>query len=452
MLRLSFHQTKAEMMVRVASSLIFKSLIEHGEKVVKLSEISEKPQYGFTASAEQQNVGPKLVRITDLKDGSINWNSVPYCKCTEPEKYWLEPNDILFARTGATTGKTHLVQDAPNAIYASYLIRLRPSKDILAAYLYSFFQSDLYWGQILEEKEGSAQPNVNAKKLVNIQVLIVEPNIQDAVSMFLSAVRERQYDRLACLPELPSPVAEQRRVVTRIEELAAKVEEARELRSTAILELDAFQRSSKRQLFNLEANYRVVPLASVCTAIIDNLHSNPKYSDDGMACIRSSDVGWGTLNLSTARKTDEDEYVRRTRRGVPQINDIVFVREGGGTGKTALVETNEPFSLGQRVMMFRPDQGQILPKFFLHQFLSPFIQDEQIQPKCLGSASPHLNIGDLKRFNFLLPRISEQKEIVTYLDNLQTKINTLRTLQTQTATELDALLPAILDKAFKGEL
>ncbi len=50
------------------------------------------------------------------------------------------------------------------------------------------------------------------------------------------------------------------------------------------------------------------------------------------------------------------------------------------------------------------------------------------------------------------PSIEEQKKIVTYLDNLQTKINTLRTLQTQTATELDALLPAILDKAFKGEL
>ena len=81
-----------------------------------------------------------------------------------------------------------------------------------------------------------------------------------------------------------------------------------------------------------------------------------------------------------------------------------------------------------------------------------YIQNEQIQPKCMGSASPHLNIGDLKRFKFLLPSILEQEEIVTYLDNLQVQINTLRTLQTQTATELDALLPAILDKAFKGEL
>ncbi len=125
--------------------------------------VSEKPQYGFTASAVAEEVGPKFVRITDLQGGRIDWEMVPYCQCPEPENYLLKPNDLLFARTGATTGKTYLVSEPPGAVFASYLIRTRPKTGISAGYLYSFFQSENYWSQIIDEKEGSAQPNVNGQ-------------------------------------------------------------------------------------------------------------------------------------------------------------------------------------------------------------------------------------------------------------------------------------------------
>ncbi|MEL6384725.1 MAG: restriction endonuclease subunit S [Cyanobacteria bacterium J06626_18] len=167
MLKLTFNQSKTETIVRAASTVIFSHLIKNGACVVSLSSVSEKPQYGYTASAEGQQVGPKFIRITDLQDGKIDWTSVPYCKCDEPDKYLICPKDILFARTGATTGKTHLVTDAPMAIFASYLIRLRSKSNVLPEYLYSFFQSNNYWHQIIEEKEGSAQPNVNGKKLAD---------------------------------------------------------------------------------------------------------------------------------------------------------------------------------------------------------------------------------------------------------------------------------------------
>jgi type I restriction enzyme S subunit len=103
-------------------------------------------------------------------------------------------------------------------------------------------------------------------------------------------------------------------------------------------------------------------------------------------------------------------------------------------------------------MMLRPDKDKILPKFFLYQLLSPFLQEEQIQPRCTGSASPHLNIGDLKKFPFLLPLLHEQRQIVSYLDSIQSKVNQAKKLRGDALKEFDALLPAILDKAFKGEL
>jgi type I restriction enzyme S subunit len=259
-------------------------------------------------------------------------------------------------------------------------------------------------------------------------------------------------DRFKALTIALPRLDEQRRIVARVEELAAKVDEARGLRSLTVDELAALRSTQSRRVFeSLEA--ATVPLEMVCAAIIDNLHSNPIYAEGGtVPCIRSSDVGFGVLDLANARRTDEDEYRRRTVRGELQVDDIVLVREGGGTGKCALVLPEHRFSLGQRVMMLRPDRDKVLPKFFLYQLLSPIIQEDHVQPLSKGSASPHLNIGSLRQFPFLLPSVNEQARIVENLDALQAKLEAVKTLQTETAAELDAMLPAILDKAFRGEL
>ena len=252
--------------------------------------------------------------------------------------------------------------------------------------------------------------------------------------------------------EIPlPPLTEQRRIVARIESLAAKIEEARGLRQQAFEEAEALANSRRREVF-ANNQFPTVTLGKTCETIIDNLHSNPTYADDGPPCIRSPDVGWGSLDLVNARKTSEEEYQRRTARGEPTAGDIVLVREGGGTGKVALVRQGERFSLGQRVMMLRPKKDSVLPEFFLHQLLSPTIQEDQITPLSKGSASPHLNIGALKEFRFQIPSLPEQRRIVAYLDDFQAKLDELKKLQTETAAELAALLPSILDRAFKGEL
>jgi type I restriction enzyme S subunit len=260
-----------------------------------------------------------------------------------------------------------------------------------------------------------------------------------------------RFDDLAGI-EIPlPPLAEQRRVVARIEELATQIHEARTIRHQAAEEADALLTTARRTTIS-ETRAKTVALEDACEAIIDNLHSNPTLSETGIPCVRSPDVGYGTLNLDSAQRTDEDEYRKRTVRGEPKADDIVLVREGGGTGKCAVVLPGQRFSLGQRVMMLRPNAERILPRFFLHQLLSPQIQEDQIAPLSKGSASPHLNIGTLRRFNLVLPPLPEQRRIVSELDALQAEVDALKRLQAETAAELAALLPAILDKAFKGEL
>ena len=80
--------------------------------LVPLSEYLDSTQYGYTASAKASGIN-YLVRITDIKDGKVNWESVPYCDCEEPGKYLLKSDDILVARTGGTTGKSFRVQSVP---------------------------------------------------------------------------------------------------------------------------------------------------------------------------------------------------------------------------------------------------------------------------------------------------------------------------------------------------
>ena len=252
--------------------------------------------------------------------------------------------------------------------------------------------------------------------------------------------------------EIPvPPLAEQRRIVARIEELAVKIAEARSLRQHAVAEAEALLMASRSDAI-LHCKAETISLDDCCTTVIDNLHSNPRYSETGVPCVRSPDVGYGTLNLEGALRTDENEYRRRTVRGKPIEDDIVLVREGGGTGKCTLVLKGQRFSLGQRVMMLRLNQLKALPRFFLHQMLSPLVQEKQIGPLCKGSASPHLNVGALRGLHMRIPPLTEQQRIAAYLDGLQSKVDALKELQFETAAELDALMPSILDRAFKGDL
>ncbi len=146
-------------------------------KVKSVSELCEKPQYGYTASAMTEEVGPYLLRITDIQNGSVNWETVPYCDCPKPEEYLLQKDDILFARTGATTGKSFLIEECPIAVFASYLIRLRVRESVTPQYLYAFFQSPSYWEQISDNTIGSAQPNCNATKLASVKLPI--PSLEE---------------------------------------------------------------------------------------------------------------------------------------------------------------------------------------------------------------------------------------------------------------------------------
>jgi type I restriction enzyme S subunit len=182
---------------------------------LRIGDFCESPQYGYTESSVMEPVGPKFLRITDIQNGRVNWETVPYCRCTNPEKYLLKKNDILFARTGATTGKSFLIHDCPEAIFASYLIRLRIKHSVTPDYLYKYFQTPSYWSQIMDEKKGTGQPNMNGKKLSQVRVPMVSSKEQHRIVEYLNdlqakveAVKKLQADTEAELEALLPAILE----------------------------------------------------------------------------------------------------------------------------------------------------------------------------------------------------------------------------------------------------
>jgi len=141
-------------------------------EIKKLGNIA-KINYGYTEKASYEVKGPNFLRITDIQEDGVNWDTVPFCKCKKEDfsKYKLETDDIVFARTGATTGKSYLIKNPPQAVFASYLIRLKMNSidEFLPEFIYYFFQTKSYWKKINEGITGSAQGGFNATKLGDLE-------------------------------------------------------------------------------------------------------------------------------------------------------------------------------------------------------------------------------------------------------------------------------------------
>ncbi|MGP5156521.1 restriction endonuclease subunit S [Pseudoalteromonas prydzensis] len=142
--------------------------------------------YGYTEKASFEANGPHFLRITDIQNNDVNWGKVPYCPISKADyaKHKLETGDIVFARTGATTGKSYLLSNPPEAVAASYLIRLRVKSDaLLPEFVKFFFQTKGYWDVVNAGMTGSAQGGFNASKLAAME--ITYPDCRDTQRVFV---------------------------------------------------------------------------------------------------------------------------------------------------------------------------------------------------------------------------------------------------------------------------
>ena len=137
-----------------------------------VNDISKSIIYGVSESAKSEGKY-KLLRITDIQNNKVDWETVPFTDFDDDKvaSYILYDGDIVFARTGATVGKSYLIKGLnQKAIYASYLIRVQTSDLILPEYVKLFFESGHYWEQIELSSVGIGQPNVNGTILGRLNI------------------------------------------------------------------------------------------------------------------------------------------------------------------------------------------------------------------------------------------------------------------------------------------
>ena len=163
-------------------------------KCVKLVDLCNKVIYGYTASATNNSTGIKFLRVTDIADGNINWDVVPFCEITpeDYEKYKLYNDDIVIARMG-TIGVSAWIKKPPKAVAASYLIIFRINSKLANPRFISYLlRSPYYWDYIWTHGGyGAVQPNINAKVLGEFKFLLPPLNEQGAIAHILGTLDDK---------------------------------------------------------------------------------------------------------------------------------------------------------------------------------------------------------------------------------------------------------------------
>ena len=267
--------------------------------------------------------------------------------------------------------------------------------------------------------------------------------------------RVRLKENLFMATKIPlPPLSQQRRIVPRIEELAARIEEAQGLRRQAFEEAKALVGAEIAALFSKgeQDGWLVQHLGNLVTDT--RYGTSEKTTDDssGTPILRMGNIQNNRLDLSELKYLHLQE--RDQANLLLETGDILVNRTNSAdlVGKCAVFDLENEYSFASYLIRLRLDKTKAEPTFVASYINSPLGREYMFREKKQMTGQANINATKLKDLQILIPPLSEQRRIAAYLDDLQAKVDSLKRLQTETAAELDALLPSVLDLAFKGEL
>lgn len=258
--------------------------------------------------------------------------------------------------------------------------------------------------------------------------------------------------RLMPIPISLPPLNEQHRIVARIEELAAMVEEARIFRRESRRALSALTNSYANAVFE-RGGIQTHPLSDVCLVITDGTHQTPRYVDDGAIFLSAQNVKPFRFMPENHRRVSPEDFAGYTARNKPTRGDVLLTRVGAGIGEAAVVDQDMEFAIYVSLALVRPNFKILMPEYLVQWLNSPIGRSySRANTLGRGHSQGNLNLNLLRAFPIPIPSLEEQHLVVATLDEMRVQFDAVAEVQSETAAELDAILPAILDKAFKGEL
>ena len=394
-----------------------------------LGEISNI-SYGYTQSADREEVGPRFLRITDIQNDQVDWNSVPFCAIAKEEfpRFRLATDDILFARTGATTGKSFLVKDPPEAVFASYLIRLRlQGKELLPEFVTLFFQSDQYWKVVREGMIGSAQGGFNASKLGALSIPI-------------------------------PPLSEQQRIVSILGEAFEGIAIAKANAERNVANARALFRAELETIFSRGDSCWVSSrLADVTTKIGSG--ATPRggeqaYKSQGVSLIRSLNVH--DLEFKYAKLAFLDDLQAGELQNVEVLERDVFLNITGASVARCVVVPGDvlPARVNQHVAIIRPIAAKLDAEFLHYLLISKPYKDQLLQTgEDAGATRQAITKAQIQEFDISFPStVAEQRAIVSRIDAMLIESQRLARMYERKVEALDSLKKSLLHRAFTGQL
>ncbi len=353
----------------------------------------------------------KGLYIKDIKLGSeIQANKV----------YRVEKGDFVYNRLFAWKGSFAVATNENHGCYVSNEFPcFKINSDLIDGhYLWLYFSRAPIWEEALGLSTGGTPTSRNRLK-------------------------EEKF--LAMQIPLP-PLSEQRRIVARIQELAAKIEEARGLRRKAGEKGEALIKAAYKKIFENLKSCQQLPLNKITTEGGQQIQASQKeYFDYPYLSLENIEAHSGRI---LEYRTCQEAEIRGSAV-LFRTNDVLYSKLRPYLNK--VVTPSFEGCATTELVILRPD-ATIVDRNYLAAFLrNPQVVKETVANSA-GTKMPRTNMKWFRQLLVPLPPLSEQRRIVAYLDALQAKVNTLRRLQAETSAELDALLPAVLDRAFKGEL
>ena len=434
--------------------------VPNGWEWERWGNISQSIQYGYNAPALEHGA-IKMVRISDIQENCVLWDNVPYCQIEENDidTYLLKVNDILFARTGGTVGKSFLVEEVPEkAIYAGYLIRTRYSSLLNPRYMKSFMESQLYWEQLKNGTIATAQPNCNGKTLAKMLLPIPPTKEQDRIvekltqlSSFLDNYGLCQ-DRLNLLNKeikeqfkksilqeaiqgkLVQQIAEEGTAQDLLEQI--KIEKLNlvkvgKLKKSALATSVIFRGDDNKYWeksedgavcideeipFEIPSNWAWVRLDDICSFI--HRGKSPKYSPIKKYPVVAQKCNqWAGFSIEKAKFIDPKSITSYNDENFLQDRDLMWNSTGLGTlGRMAIYYTIlNPYELAvadSHVTVIRPYKTHIVSEYLYYYFASNTVQSV-IEDKSDGSTKQkELATKTVKSYLVPLPPFAEQLRIV----------------------------------------
>jgi hypothetical protein len=292
----------------------------------------------------------------------------------------------------------------------------------------------------------TAIPGINRTAIYKHLIPVPPVDMQIAVSDFLDAAKSK-----TTLPTLPDELADIHRIVERIEALAGRVDEARSLRREAGDLVEKLFASAISQVIKPFGD-NLKKLDDICLVVTDGEHATPPRDSAGdIPLATAKNARDGYLDLGNTDFVTAEVAEKCWKRCKPLENDVLMVCVGATTGRVCRLINPPEMVIVRSVALLRPNP-EILDSHYLEYALESSACQTQIWNLVKRAAQPGIYINRMKQILVPIIPLEEQRRLVAYLDGLQAQVAKVCGLQEESARELEAMMPSILDKAFKGEL